>query len=31
MSVLLIHGTADEVVSWDNGLGGGSILSIAEF
>jgi polyhydroxybutyrate depolymerase len=31
MSVLLIHGTADGVVSWDNGLGGGSILSIAEF
>lgn len=31
MSVLLIHGTADEVVSWENGLGGGSILSIAEF
>ena len=23
MSVLLIHGTADGVVSWDNGLGGG--------
>ena len=31
MSVVLIHGTADKVVSWDLGLGDGSILSIAEF
>ena len=30
-SVILIHGTADSVVSWENGLGGGSILSIGEF
>jgi len=30
-SVLFIHGTADKVVSWDNGLGGGSILSLAAF
>ena len=30
-SVILIHGTADKVVSWDSGLGDGSILSIAEF
>ena len=30
-SVLFIHGTADKVVSWDNGLGGGPILSLAAF
>ena len=30
-SVILIHGTADSVVSWESGLGGGSILGIGEF
>ena len=30
-SVILIHGTADSVVSWESGLGGGSILDIGEF
>ena len=27
-SVILIHGTADSVVSWESGLGGGSILGM---
>ena len=30
-SVILIHGTADSVVSWESGVGGGSILGIGEF
>ena len=30
-SVILIHGTADSVVSWESGLGGASILGIGEF
>ena len=30
-SILLIHGSSDTVVSWEDGLGGGSILGIGEF
>ena len=30
-SILLIHGTTDSVVSWEDGLGGGSILGIGEY